>query len=71
MLKDIISCNDDNDLAIKYALQSLSNYENELLYYKYWEGLTVREIAIKLNKPRSTIHYALKGILKKLKKILE
>lgn len=73
----IISQNDEDsdklidDILLKDALQSLSNYENELLYYKYWESLTIREIAIKLHKPRSTIHYDIKTILNKLKKILD
>lgn len=77
LLLHIMSYNDEDFdklidvIQLKDALQSLSNYENELLYYKYWESLTIREIAIKLHKPRSTIHYEIKIILNKLKKILD
>ena len=53
------------------SLKALSPYENELLYYTYWECLTIREIAKKLNKPRSTVHHDLKLSLDKLKKAME
>lgn len=42
-----------------------------LLYLKYWESLTVREIAEKIHKPRSTVQYEIKGIINKLKRILD
>ena len=55
-------------LLLKQAMQILSEEENKILYYKFWECLTVREIAKKLDKPRSTIQYKIEEILKKLKK---
>jgi len=60
---------DDVDLQI--ALEKLSPYENKLLYLKYWEGLTIREIAIKIGKPRSTTQVDIKKILKRLENFLE
>lgn len=59
---------EDADLHI--ALRALTERENELLYYKYWEGLTVREIAAKLKMPKSTVQHEIKKILKKLSKML-
>ncbi|MBQ9276401.1 MAG: sigma-70 family RNA polymerase sigma factor [Clostridia bacterium] len=55
-------------LMLKQGLEKLTEDENKVLYYKYWECLTVREIAKKLDKPRSTIQYIIKESLKKLKK---
>lgn len=53
---------------LKQGMEKLSQEENTILYYKFWEGLTVREIAKKLGKPRSTIQYKIDETLKKLKK---
>lgn len=39
----------------------------ELLYYRYWEGYTVRELAGRLGKPVMSVYDKLKKILKKLK----
>ncbi len=52
---------------LKKALDTLTEEENKIIYYKYWEGLTVREIAGEMNIPRSTIQYKIKEILSKLK----
>lgn len=49
------------------AVKELTIDERRLLYLKYWEGLTVREIASLLNKPTMTTQDALKRVLKKLK----
>ena len=57
-----------DSLLLKQAMATLSEEENKILYYKYWECLTIREIAKKLDKPRSTIQYKVDEILKKLKK---
>ena len=51
-------------------MEKLSDYENRLLYYKFWEGLTVREIALKLSKPRSSVQYDIKNTMEKLNKLL-
>jgi RNA polymerase sigma-70 factor (ECF subfamily) len=55
-------------LCLEQAIEKLNEEEKTILYYKYWEGLTVREIAKKLDKPRSTIQYKIDEILKKLKR---
>ena len=54
-------------IMLKQGMAALTNEENIILYYKYWECLTVREIAKKLDKPRSTIQYIIGKALKKLK----
>lgn len=62
---------DDVDrIFLKNAMEKLSDYENRLLYYKFWEGLTVREIALKLSKPRSSVQYDIKKTMEKLSKLL-
>lgn len=57
-----------DSVLLKQGMEKLSAEENEILYYKYWEYLTVREIAARMNKPRSTIQHQIKIILKKLRK---
>lgn len=49
------------------AIEALPREERTLLYYRYWEGYTVRELAALTGKPVSTTQDALKRILKKLK----
>ncbi len=56
---------------LKNALSFLSDEENAILYFKYWEGLTVRQIAEKLNKPKSDVQYVYKRAIKKLAQILD
>ena len=60
-----------NAAVLKEAMKKLTQEENEILYYKFWHGLTVREISKKLDKPRSTIQYKIEESLKKLKKELD
>ena len=60
------------DAAIlRAALSKRSEEENKLLYYKYWQGLTVREIAKLLDKPKSSVQYIIDGAIKELKKYLD
>lgn len=68
-LPDINEQNEKNidSILLKQGMDKLTEEENAILYYKYWECLTVREIAKKLDKPRSTIQYKIEEILKKLK----
>ncbi len=60
-----------DNIIIVDSLKKLNEYENMILYYKYWENLTIREIAKKLDKPKSTIHNDIKTVLKKIKKDIE
>ena len=70
----LVACLDDQDeqesdvALLRKALCDLTPEENRLLYLKYWEGLTIREIAVELDKPRSTVQYKLEGALTKLRK---
>lgn len=52
------------------AVKSLDKDERELIYMKYWEGYTVRELAAFYKMSPSTVQDRLKRILKRLKKIL-
>ena len=57
-------------LEIKEALSKLNEDENKVLYMKFWEGLTVREIAKILDKPKSSVQYIIDMAIKKLKNLL-
>ena len=60
-----------NDMSLKEGLEGLSETERKALYYKFWEGLTVREIAKVTAASRSTAQRIIEGALKKLKDRLE
>lgn len=67
-IADVFSPGDGDELAhIRYKLRALPEDERELLYYRYWEGYTVRELAGRLGKPVMSVYDKLKKILKKLK----
>lgn len=57
-------------IMLQQALKTLSKTENEVLYYKFWEGLTIREIAKITIIPRSTVQDIINNSLEKLNKIL-
>ena len=59
------------NVDLRAALDTLSTEENRMLYLKFWEGLTVREIAKAVGLPKSTVHGLIKGALKKVGKILD
>jgi RNA polymerase sigma-70 factor (ECF subfamily) len=56
--------------ALHAALEQLPERENRLLYYKFWEGLTIREIAKELKASKSTIQREVDGALSALRKTL-
>ncbi len=64
---DILS--DLNLLKHKLAdeVRALTKDEQRLLYLKYWQGLTIKEIAKAVGKSNSYTHDMIKKILKKLK----
>ncbi len=69
-IADVFDAVDDARLDMKElrsAVRTLPREERALLYYRYWEGYTVRELAELTGKPVSTTQDALKRILKKLK----
>lgn len=59
------------NVDLRAALDTLSTEENRMLYLKFWEGLTVREIAKAVGLPKSTVHGLIKGALKKVGKFLD
>ncbi len=59
-----------DNLALGEAREKLTEEEKKILYAYYYEGKTINEISKALKKPKSTVHYVLKGILAKLKKYL-
>lgn len=56
--------------ALKSALSQLNETQRSLLYLKYWEGLTIREIAKKTKKPRSTAQDMINTALRRLSDML-
>jgi len=55
-----------NNIALGQALESLDETGRKVLYYKFWEGLTVREIARELGVPRASAQDIVSRALKKL-----
>lgn len=58
---------DEESLEIREMLSILNDKENNLIYLKYWFGLSLEKIAIELRKPKTTIAYQIQKIEKKLK----
>jgi|GEM_PF-1381317 len=58
-------------IALRHAIEQLSDEENKILFMKFWQGFTVREIAKKLDKSRSGVQYIIDGAIKKLRALLE
>jgi len=72
-IADIFACSPEEQAdfgRLRELLKELPEDERELLYYRYWEGYTVRELAEKVNKPVMTLQDKLKRILGKLKKLV-
>lgn len=60
----------DTALLVEDALKELEPRERTIVWLKYFNDLTVKEIANELNMPSSTVHFMLKKSEKKLKEIL-
>lgn len=58
-------------IIVEEAINKLNYDDRKLLYSIYWEGLSVKEIAQKLNTPKTTIYSRLKSIYKKIKEFYE
>lgn len=72
-IADVFNVLDDFNLfrgSLKDAVAGLTKEERRIIYLRYWEGLTVREIAETLGKPSATVQYHIKATLKKLEKKL-
>jgi len=61
----------DTALEVKRALQGLEPRERTIVWLRYYNDLTVKEIAKELNMPSSTVHFILKKSETKLEKILK
>lgn len=68
----LMSLDDNSDIIMLHeTLKTLSKTENKILYYKFWEGLTIREIAKLTTIPRSTVQDIIDKSLEKIKKIIK
>lgn len=72
-IADVFACSPEEQSDLNHLrdlIKELPEEERELLYYRYWEGYTVRELAAKVGKPVMTLQDRLKKILGKLKKLV-
>lgn len=60
-----------NTLIVQEAMTVLDDKEKQLLYYIFWEGYTIKEIAEKQKVPIATIYTQRSRIYKKMKKFLK
>lgn len=58
-------------MSVEAAIKSLEPRERTVIWLKYYNDMTVREIAAELGLPRSTVQDAVSAAEKKLKKLLE
>ncbi|MDR0425905.1 MAG: sigma-70 family RNA polymerase sigma factor, partial [Clostridiales bacterium] len=58
-------------LDIRSALGKLDREEKKLIYLRYYNDITVRDIAQMLGIPKSTVQYKLKSAEKKLREQLK
>lgn len=62
---------DDKKIAISLALKKLSEEERELIWYKYTLGMSVRDIALKINLSKSTVAMRINDAEEKLREFLK
>lgn len=72
-LADALPVSEDTTeiIDLHAALRLLNDEENHILYLKFWEGMTVREIAKQLHRPKSTIQYMIEQSLKKISEYMD
>lgn len=58
---------DEEEELLSSALQKLSDEEKELISFKYFSGLTFREIGLILNTNEKTVQSRIYKILEKLR----
>lgn len=61
----------ENAILVEGALKQLSPRERTVIWLKYYNDLTVREIAGELNLPRSTVQSTISAAEKKLKELFK
>lgn len=59
----------ENHLFVNDIFSRLSEYERELIIYRYWCKCSIKEVADILNRPKSTIESQLIKLENKIKKI--
>lgn len=72
-IADVFDVLDDFNLfkhSLREAVSTLTPEERRIIYLRYWEGYSVREIAKRIGKPTMTTQYTIKTILLKLEKKL-
>ncbi|WP_078381843.1 RNA polymerase sigma factor [Sutcliffiella halmapala] len=62
---------DHNHVEITELLSHLPQELSDLVFKKYWLGLTSQEIGERLSLPASTVRYKLHLAIKRLRKIIE
>lgn len=70
-LEDYIAATEDNidaKIEVYEIMRKLTNYEQDLIIYKYWSGMSLAEIGAVLHKPKTTIQYQLKILEEKIRK---
>lgn len=55
-------------ILIEEALSKLTDEEKLMIYKIYFEGKTLKELSIELNKPKTTIYDTIQKILKSIRK---
>ena len=58
----------ENHLFIRQIFEKLTDYEQDLMIYRYWGDLSIREVADILEKPKSTVESQLKNLEEKIRK---
>ncbi len=58
-------------ILIESAIDNLDDNEKQLIFMRYWQGLSLKEIAFSKQKPLSTINDDIKRVLKKLSKYIK
>ena len=60
-----------NKVSVREAIRKLDSREREAIYYKYYEDLTVREIAARMKMSKSAADRLISSAEQKLRKLLE
>ena len=63
--------NQESKPSIRQALQQLSPEERRLIYLRYWEGYSIKDIAGEFGVSNSAIYKRLKALKKRLRDTLE
>lgn len=74
VLEGIIDCHDADEwieqIVVRDAIAQLSEDERQIIYFRYWLGYDIKNIANHLNLPMTTAYDKIMRTLKKLEKYL-